>query len=291
VLILKEGTKIEVDRLKKYKDKSVDYVWVKKIDFIKFSRKTAAIAGVLISSDKLDTRKKSQVLALATGSVFKQLEHIGLSIDTYELAKQVSEATVALCQNHRELSVLLDSLKNCGDEFLRHSIAVSVLSTLIGEAMGWTNRVTLEKLALGGMLHDIGLKTLPHELVKKPLVSMTNDETELYETHSYRGVQLLQSVGVIPDDVIAIVYEHHENGIGQGHPRRLRDIVMHPMAKVVALANHFVELTIPHMNTPYPKTPREALVFIQETLAQPYNKDAFKALTKIVDKESSKKAS
>jgi putative nucleotidyltransferase with HDIG domain len=288
VVILKEGTKTEVEQLKKYKEKSVDYVWVKKGDFLRFSRKTAAIAGILISSDQLDPKKKSIVLSNATSSVFKQFDHMGLSIDVYELAKQVSEATVALCQTHKELNVLFESLKNYGDEQIRHSVAVSILSTLIGEAMGWNNRVTLEKLALGGMLHDIGLKTLPQELVTKPLAVMTSDETELYETHPYRGVQLLRSVGVVPDDVVAIVFEHHENSIGVGYPRRIREVVMHPMAKVVALANHFVDLTMPHMNTPLPKTPREALVYLQDTLGQPYNRDAFKALVKIIDKESTK---
>lgn len=291
VLITKRGQQTQVEQLSKFRNKAVDYVWVRKKDFLHFSQKSAAIAGVIISSDRLETKKKSSVLAQAGSAVFKHFDHLGMSVDTFELARQVSEATVALCQNHKDLQQLFEGLKNYSDELLRHSMAVSILSALIGEAMGWNNRVTLEKLALGGLLHDIGLKVLPRELLTKPMIEMSPEEMELYETHSYRGMQLLHSIGVVPDDVVSIVFEHHENSIGQGYPRRMRDLLMHPLAKVVALANHFVELTMSHINTPYPKSPREALVHMQETMGQPYNRDVFKALSRLVEKDPLKKVS
>ena len=80
-----------------------------------------------------------------------------------------------------------------------------------------------------------------------------------------------------------MVYEHHENAMGLGYPRKLRDIRMNPLAKVVALATQFCELTIPSACQPSPMSPVEAVTYIKEIMGQPYNKEAFSALVKLVE--------
>jgi HD-GYP domain-containing protein (c-di-GMP phosphodiesterase class II) len=114
---------------------------------------------------------------------------------------------------------------------------------------------------------------------------MSYEEIQAYETHPFKGMQMLLSLGIVPDDVIAIVYEHHENAIGQGFPRKLRNLKMHPLAKVVAVADEFCNLTLSNPNCPVPKTPREALMTIEYTMGQPHNKEAFRALQMVVNKE------
>ena len=119
---------------------------------------------------------------------------------------------------------------------------------------------------------------------------MTNEELQLYETHAYKGAQLLAGLGVVPDDIVAMVYEHHENALGQGYPQRIRDLKTHPLAKIVALANQFVELTVEGPDCVKPRTAREAVNFIEQVMGLPFNKEAFRALKRIIDKEPMKKA-
>lgn len=284
ILIAKSGTKTQKSQLSTYHDKQVDYLWVRKEQYYKIARQNIAIAGIAVTSDKLDVRHKTHVITAATRSVFKQLDHMGISIESYNQAKQISEATLSLVESHSDLAAIMKGLAECSDELLRHSMAVSILSLIIAQTLKWENKVTLEKLAIGALLHDVGKKTLPKELLTKPISQMTTTEIQLYETHSYRGMQLLLSLGIVPDDVVSIVYEHHENSIGQGFPRRIRDVVMHPLAKIVALANQFINLTLENVNCPVPKNPREALLYIELTMGQPFNKEAFKALQAIVSR-------
>jgi HD-GYP domain-containing protein (c-di-GMP phosphodiesterase class II) len=88
----------------------------------------------------------------------------------------------------------------------------------------------------------------------------------------------------IPEDLLSIVFEHHENSIGQGYPRHLRDFKMNPLAKIVALADKFTELSISSAANPEPKTPLDALEYIGTTLGQPFSKPVFLALTAALDK-------
>ncbi len=290
VLISKAGTKTDKERLQSYENKTVEYLWVKREEYGFLMDSNITIAGVLVNQKSLTTAQKTLILSQAAAGVFTELEHIGLGFETYSHARQIVEATVALAESNNNLNTLLSSLNDCSDELLRHSMAVTSISVLIANALNWENKQTVEKLALGALLHDIGLKALPPELVNKPRALMSFEENQQYETHPYKGMQMLLNLGVVPDDVVAIVYEHHENAIGQGYPRKLRNIKMHPLAKVVALANDFCELTVPGINNPTARSPREALVTIEMTMGQPHNKEAFRALQQVVNREYAKSA-
>lgn len=288
VMVGKAGTHSNVDQFKNYQNKEVNYLWVQKKEYYKIAHQSISLAGIALSKKDLNDKQRTSLVTHAARTVFRQLDHFGLDLELYNNAKQITEAVVGLVENHKILSDLFLSLANVSDQMLAHSVAVSTLSVVIGGSLGYEKKATLEKLAMGGLLHDIGMKALPKELIQKPLATMTADEIQLYETHAYRGMQMLLSLGIVPDDVVSIVYEHHENSIGQGFPQRLRDVKMHPLAKVVSLADAYADLILPNVNCPVPKNSREALMYIEHTLGIPYNKEAFRALKKII--ENDKKA-
>lgn len=283
VLIYKAGQRAEKKHLGTYKDKEVSYLWVDRNEYSKISRQNITLAGIAVNKENVALNAKTGILSAASRTVFSQLENMGISTDVYNNARQLTEVTLSLVENHRQLSQLIESFSNTTDDLLNHSMAVSAVAVMVGQAMGWEKRTTLEKLSLGGLLHDIGLKTLPPDLLKKPLAQMSYEETQLYEAHPFKGMQLLQSLGMVPDDIVSIVYEHQENRIGQGYPQRIRDVKIHPLAKVVGLADQFCYLTIKNVNHPVPKNPREAVMFIEHTMGQPYNRDAFRALKQVVE--------
>lgn len=285
VLVGKAGTHSNVEQFKNYESKEVSYLWVRKKEYYKLAHQAMSLAGIALSKFDLDDKLKTTLVTHAARSMFRQLEHLGMDLEVYNNAKQISEAVVGLVETHKTLNDLFASLGNYSDQLLSHSVAVSTLSVLIGGALGFEKKVTLEKLAMGGLLHDIGLKALPRELTKKPMASMTNDEIQQYETHAFKGMQMLMSLGIVPDDIVSIVYEHHENSIGQGYPQRLRDVKIHPLAKVTALADGYANLILPNINCPVPKNPREALMYIEHTLGIPYNKEAFRALKRLIEGE------
>ncbi|MCB0384539.1 MAG: HD domain-containing protein [Bdellovibrionales bacterium] len=285
VLIAKQGTKTQKDHLSSYKEKDVDYLWVEKAAYHKISNQTIQLAGIVLSKKDLDSGKKTQVVTAAAQTMFRHLDHLGLDEMAYTQAKQVADVPVQLVECHSRISQLMESLNQCSDDLLRHSMAVSAMSTVIGQAHNWQGKGTMEKLALGGLLHDIGKKTLPEELLKKARVHMSFEEIQLYETHPFKGMEMATGLGLIPDDIVAMIYQHHENSLGQGYPQRLRDLKTHPFARIVALADEFVNLTVANPNCPVPKTAHEAVDYIEIVMGQPFNKEAFRCLKRIVETE------
>jgi putative nucleotidyltransferase with HDIG domain len=260
-------------------------MWVRKKEYYKLTHQSIGLAGIALSKKDLDDNQRTTLVSVAARSMFRQLEHLGVDLEMYDNARQITEAVIGLVESHKTLSTLFQSLAKFSDQIVAHSVAVGTLSVLIAQAMGFQKKTTLEKVAMGGLLHDIGMKTLPLEMVTKPLAEMSAEEIQLYETHSYKGMQMLQSLGIVPDDIVSIVYEHHENSIGQGFPQRLRDVKMHPLAKVIALADAYANLILANANCPVPKNPREALMYIEHTLGIPYNREVFRALKRVIEAE------
>ena len=136
----------------------------------------------------------------------------------------------------------LDSLKNMSDELYAHSAGVSMISCLIGKAMGWTSPKTLSKTSIAGMLHDTGKKQLPKDIASKSVSLMIPSEIIQYETHPQRAMEMLSDLNFVPSDVIQAVYQHHERINGTGFPNRLMDSRIYPIAKVLAVADEFCHL-------------------------------------------------
>lgn len=291
VLLLKEGHVVQFDQM--HSPEKTEWLYVRRVDYHKCVGQTLAIAGLVIDSNQITDIKKTVFLSKAADSTFREIEHLGFDHQTLEHSKIISKSIQTLVESKDDLFSVINIMGNLGDGFIKHSMMVSAISVVIAKSMKWTLAQNLEKLALGALLHDIGMKELPEELLTLPRHAMTREQAYQYETHVYRGVEILRSMPSISDDVIAMALEHHENAPGQGYPRRLRDIKTNPFARIVALADCFSELVMKTPNNPHPKTAQAAIQFIEITLGQPFHKPAFIALKQALNEsqDSLKKAS
>lgn len=280
VLVARQGDKANLVELRL--NDELKYLYVLRSDFKNCVGQTLSVAGIVISHKDVSAEKKAVFIAKAAESVFKELTHFGISHESIEHARSVANSIKVLVESKADLFSVMKILSDLPGGQMHRSMAVSAVAVMIGRNMGWTVPATLEKLAMGGLLQDVGLKELPKELVEKPRHELTSEERVIYETHPFRGAEILRSMPSSSDELISIVYEHHENANGQGYPRRLRDIRMNPLAKVVCVADVFCDLTIRHNNNANPKNPNEAVAFMEITLGQPFNKQVFQALKQLL---------
>lgn len=108
-----------------------------------------------------------------------------------------------------------------------HAINVCLLSVITGLYLKFPRSV-LQELALGALLHDIGKSIIPQD---KRLAADQG-------FHCRAGQSILQRSGV--GTVVArIAAEHHETYDGSGYPAGLTNKNIHPLSRLVAVANHF----------------------------------------------------
>lgn len=282
VLIAKAGTKPEIDRFRNYQSKEVVYLWVDAKEYSKLTKQALTVAGVAMQIDQWDDKAKTSAVSQAARGVFTSIENQGMTPEVFHHAKQVQEVVVTMVERQKSLAEMFESLKSCSDVLVAHSVAVSAISVMIGRELGFEKKENLEKLALGGLLHDIGIKGLPKHLLGRPITEMTPEEIHEWQQHTFLGMDMLQKLKIVPEDIVAMAFEHHENSAGTGFPLQIRDVKIQSLAKIVGLANAYVDMVLPNVNPRSLKTPVEALHYIEETFGQPYNKEIFAALKRVI---------
>lgn len=142
-----------------------------------------------------------------------------------------------------------------GDKSSMHSVNVTVISLLLGKAMGMGQRDMMD-LGVAAFLHDIGKTQLP-DRVRWFEDSFSAAESRLYQEHVGQGVQIGRTMELSTGTLLAIA-QHHEQVDGSGFPKRIRDQQMTMGARILALVNRYDNLCNP--NRPAAAlTPHEAL--------------------------------
>lgn len=287
VMILKEGAKVLFDQMH-FPEKS-EWLYVRKSEYHKCVGQALTVAGIVLEAHQVTEEKKAVVLSKAAESIFNEISQLGFDHQSLEHSRSISKSIQTLVEYKSDISSVVNLMNGVNDGLIRHSMMVSAVSVIIARYMKWTLAANLEKLALGALLHDVGLKDIPDDILELPRHAMSREQTAIYESHVYRGIEILRSMPSVSDDIIAMALEHHENAPGQGYPRRIRDIKMNPFARIVALADCFSDIVMESVNNPHPKSAAAAIQYIEITLGQPFHKPAFLALKQSLEGVGAKK--
>lgn len=280
VMVAKAGTKTE--SLSRYRDRQVQYLHVRYEDLTKLVQNSMSVAGMVLNKDNIADSSKIVVLEQALSNVYRSIENFGFNGETTAHAKVVSEATMTMCLTHSELQKLVLQMSQLENPMHRHSIMTSALCSMLGVAMGYTVPSTLEKLALGGFLLDIGTIKLPQDIIQKSVEKMSKAETDIYRSHVELGVSMSQVIREIPSDVTLMIHEHHELADGTGYPRRIKDLMMSPLGRIAVVANAFVEEIMHYGTEAKPQDVNAVVERMNTHTAHRYNKEVLKALRVIL---------
>lgn len=182
---------------------------------------------------------------------------------------QAAEAIARMVEKmggHEEIAIRLLS-ENMGERASMHSINVTVVSLLLGKAMGLDD-AALQVLGTGALLHDIGKIVLPERLRWQD-EDFKGAERKLYQDHVAHGIALGQAMK-LPAAALAVIAQHHELADGNGYPYQLPGEKIAPSARIVALVNQYDKLCNPG-NPLQALTPHEALSHIFAQMKRQYD--------------------
>ncbi|MGE4589197.1 MAG: diguanylate cyclase [Acidaminococcaceae bacterium] len=130
-----------------------------------------------------------------------------------------------------------------------HSERVSILSGKISEMLGFT-ATKVKRVKEAGYLHDIGKIVFDEKILRGNNLSAA--EIEIKKQHPVVGYRILN----LFDDTLDLaeaVYSHHENWDGTGYPKGLKGEEIPVMARIIAVAEVYDELTNEYGNLHFDK--------------------------------------
>jgi len=123
----------------------------------------------------------------------------------------------------------------------RHMVNTTIFAIKIGQG-GGCRAEELPWLGLAACLHDVGMSSVPKQLLDKP-GPLTADETTLVRQHPETGFRILQRLGAEFEWLANVALQEHEREDGSGYPRGLKGDEIHEYAKIVGLADAYESLT------------------------------------------------
>lgn len=121
------------------------------------------------------------------------------------------------------------------DYVIDNALHVAVLGAKVGMGLNYSEQ-DLERLVLAGLLHDIGMWTLPVSLVVKK-EALSEEERDILRTHPERGRRILSAQSGAFEWVATISAQEHERCDGSGYPCRLKDRQIAEAAQVIGMVD------------------------------------------------------
>ncbi len=213
-------------------------------------------------------RQAEEIVAKLAASVQRQ--------DAVDLADvtHLADAIVASLQASDQLVVEALSSPS-GPPLVTNLINVGILATKVGIGLGYYGG-ELHRLALAGLLHDIGIFAVPQHLLTKT-GRLTSEERTLIEQHPRLGSEVIKRAGPDYAWLAEVVLQAHERGKGQGYPLRLKGREINELAQIIGLVDIFDALVSPR---PYRRRmlPHEAVRELLTTERTAFPREIMKAL-------------
>lgn len=119
-----------------------------------------------------------------------------------------------------------------------HSVRVGIICVAIGCIMGYEEQFIVE-LGAAGLLHDIGKKFLPCEVINKK-EKLTQLEFIIVKYHAAMSAYyIMKKYKYFNETIVMGVYQHHERLDGSGYPRQLIKEEIGIPGRILAIADTF----------------------------------------------------
>lgn len=161
----------------------------------------------------------------------------------------------------QDIIVNMIDLKIYDDYTYFHSVNVAVLALIVGNALKF-HKVLLVQLGMSAMLHDIGKKFTPIEILSKP-GKLNTIEFDIIKEHPSNGYHFIKKnfLNISATTYIGILH-HHERYDGSGYPAGIEGNDITIFGRILAVCDVYDALV---SDRPYHKAylPSDALEFIQ----------------------------
>jgi HD-GYP domain-containing protein (c-di-GMP phosphodiesterase class II) len=267
--------------------------------------------GEFLTLDKISKLSASEqfFVPLEQRQIFKNFVFASLNSSSIEVAVKariLRDSSLSLVEEiyeKKDISTALDESKDLIGQFVtlmdetpesidhllelsshdfytfNHSLDVAVYSLGIGKLIGMNDKDLVE-LGRGAIFHDIGKKWVDAEIICKK-GTLDDAEWAQMQRHPEYGLKILSEYENVSDAIKACCFEHHESFLGNGYPQGLDAASIHPMARIVAIADTFDALTTQRSYN-QPMTPKDAILFMTGKIKDKYDPEILKAMSSVL---------
>ena len=251
LLYRRKGGALESHKLAQFAESNVQSFWIRAEDYNEFIKYVAKRLKNLV--EKPDQANGNVMMASAAKAILSSTFNSASSAMVKALMGNLNEITGVLIESvlenistsRKQAFRNLVAIASKGTDFHKHPVNVTSISVLIAFGIGYSTDKILAEVAMGALLHDIGLAKLPPRVAAaahEPLLLDRNERALLYD-HGKLGLEILEEKKIRVSEIVrAILTQHHEQFNGFGYPNGLRGHVVNEFAQIVRVADEIDQL-------------------------------------------------
>jgi putative nucleotidyltransferase with HDIG domain len=167
-----------------------------------------------------------------------QFASVGTRLTQYELYDRGDGIIDTLGESG--LGRWVEAVKLHHSQTFRHSLLVTGIAVGFGQLLQM-RQDDLRRLAVGGLIHDIGKAMVPVTLLEKP-GRLTDSETDILREHTLHGRDILSRQGGFAPEMIDVVVHHHEMLDGSGYPHQLSGSEIKDLVRIITISDIFAAM-------------------------------------------------
>ncbi|GAG30031.1 unnamed protein product, partial [marine sediment metagenome] len=214
VLYRDAGYPLSQDRAQGLALSCEETLFVRARDFANFTRDLANSLESALEDDALSVTQRYEVMQFAVSLEVDQSLRM-VSCDSYVSSAQTIGRQISSLLNVGDvLPADLYSIVRHDFHTFVHVTNVAAYVVLLARELGIRDSCELEKIAVGGLLHDLGKRHIPRSILTKTEI-LTKQEWAIIRQHPQRGYEELYHRSSLNNGQLMMVYQHHEHVDGR----------------------------------------------------------------------------
>jgi HD-GYP domain-containing protein (c-di-GMP phosphodiesterase class II) len=186
-----------------------------------------------------EARAAYEKCAMAYKRIVDRTQRVG-NVKVDQVIRAVTPLIQSILRNPDAMAWTVFSGKRTGRNYSR-ATATAVWAVMFGRHLGF-DRKSLQDLAVGGLLLDIGNVELSEELLTT-MGAFTHDEYDQVPRHVQAGVDILQRSSGIEPAIFEMVMYHHERYDGRGYPYGILGSNLPPLGRIAGIVDCYDAMT------------------------------------------------
>lgn len=242
VLYCRAGHPLAPRQLYGLVEAGVEHVYVPADEYVTLGAKMLGTIDSFIQRESVPVAERFGMLQMAASLEIESAARLLDCGKFVHLAREVSPKIVELLDNSAVLPYDLFRIARHDYCTFTHLTNVACFAVVLAKRLGYCAPEDFERFAAGAILHDIGKRFIPTEILTKP-ARLDPHERDLVESHPLRGYEELYGRPGIDFEQLMMVYQHHERLDGSGYPVGILEEEIHPWSQLIAVVDVFEAMT------------------------------------------------
>ncbi|WBA10145.1 HD-GYP domain-containing protein [Salinivibrio kushneri] len=232
------------ETIQKLKQSGVNYVWIDAdqiLDINEIQYKGTLYQGKYASTGA-DIDKARALIDSSKQQLSRLLNDIyaNKAIDVAPLEALGSNIVDNIFERQHAIA-WISGIRDKSAYLMEHSLNVAFLLVSFGRHLGF-DHATLQELAVGGLVHDIGKVLVADEVLNKP-GKLTAEEFDHMKLHQVFSQPVLDSIPDLSQIARDVSLMHHEKLDGNGYPNGLKGEQLHTIGRMSGIVDIYDALT------------------------------------------------